>query len=164
MPGTPQPAVYQVYNPLSREEGLNSLLEALDFPASSSYTYQGTDGELVVRNGYDTLRVSAQGTVRYHTTEGEISRYPVASDTGGTGCYEAVEACRVLGLRDTGHPVRGRPAGAHPCGADHGGLGGGVRLLSGRRGSPGVRGGMRGPGSWCRTDRSQEITPPGQKL
>lgn len=73
MPGTPQPAVYQVYNPLSREEGLNSLLEALDFPASSSYTYQGTDGELVVRNGYDTLRVSAQGTVRYHTTEGEIS-------------------------------------------------------------------------------------------
>ena len=40
MPGTPQPAVYQVYNPLSREEGLNSLLEALDFPASSSYTYQ----------------------------------------------------------------------------------------------------------------------------
>lgn len=96
MPGTPQPAVYQVYNPLSREEGLNSLLEALDFPASSSYTYQGTDGELVVRNGYDTLRVSAQGTVRYHTTEGEISRYPVASDTGGTGCYEAVEACRVL--------------------------------------------------------------------
>ena len=78
------------------EEGLNSLLEALDFPASSSYTYQGTDGELVVRNGYDTLRVSAQGTVRYHTTEGEISRYPVASDTGGTGCYEAVEACRVL--------------------------------------------------------------------
>ena len=96
MPGTPQPAVYQVYNPLSRGEGLNSLLEALDFPASSSYTYQGTDGELVVRNGYDTLRVSAQGTVRYHTTEGEISRYPVASDTGGTGCYEAVEACRVL--------------------------------------------------------------------
>ena len=49
-----------------------------------------------MRNGYDTLRVSAQGTVRYHTTEGEISRYPVASDTGGTGCYEAVEACRVL--------------------------------------------------------------------
>ena len=89
----------------SREEGLNSLLEALDFPASSSYTYQGTDGELVVRNGYDTLRVSAQGTVRYHTTEGEISRYPVASDTGGTGCYEAVEACRVLVSETLGTPV-----------------------------------------------------------
>lgn len=27
---------------------------------------------------------------------GRYPRYPVASDTGGTGCYEAVEACRVL--------------------------------------------------------------------
>lgn len=163
MPGTPQPAVYQVYNPLSREEGLNSLLEALDFPASSSYTYQGTDGELVVRNGYDTLRVSAQGTVRYHTTEGEISRYPVASDTGGTGCYEAVEACRVL-VSET----LGTQCGAARLVLTHveritGGLGGGVRLLSGRRGSPGVRGGMRGPVPGAeRTDRGDH--PPGQKL
>ena len=104
-----------------------------------------------MRNRYDTPAVSAQARC-YHTTEGEISRYQWPLDTGNR-CYEAVEACRVLVSRHWA-PSAGPPGWCSPAGADHGGLGGGVRQLSGRAAVQVYRRDAR-PGSWCRTDRSR---------
>ena len=97
----PQPRIYSSANPLGQtEEGgrnnlLRELLTALSFPDSSSI-YPGTDRDQVIRSGGDTLRISAGGVVSYKCTQGESSRYQVASEAARPTLYEAAEACRAL--------------------------------------------------------------------
>ena len=83
MPEQPQPRIYRVSNPLADDRNaemvvpnsnLERLLQALSFP-ENSYIYPGTDQ--VIRSGNDTLRISADGVVRYNVTEEETSRYLV---------------------------------------------------------------------------------------
>lgn len=102
LPEQPQPRVYQVSNPLegdrnaetvSPNSNLARLLLALSFP-ESSYIYPGTDQ--VIRSGNDTLRISANGVVRYNVTEGETSRYVVQAQNEVPTAFEVAEACRRL--------------------------------------------------------------------
>lgn len=101
LPEVPSPRIYTVENPLrveghSQEYGsggaLGQLLTALSFP-DNSYIYPGTDQ--VIRSGTDTLRISAQGVVRYAAGE-ENSRYPILSQWALPTQFEVAEACRSL--------------------------------------------------------------------
>ncbi|MBQ8851782.1 MAG: hypothetical protein IJZ66_05005 [Oscillibacter sp.] len=102
LPEPPQPRVYSVTNPLAGEgqveevrqdSVLGQLLLALSFP-DSSYIYSGTDQ--VIRSGNDTLRISSDGTVRYASAEGDVSRYPVPAQGEQPTKFEMAEACRRL--------------------------------------------------------------------
>ena len=102
LPEQPQPRVYQGSNPLEGDRNaetvlpnsnLERLLLALSFP-ENSYIYPGTDQ--VIRSGNDTLRVSADGVVRYSVAEGETSRYLVQTQSELPTAFEAAEACRRL--------------------------------------------------------------------
>ena len=98
----PKPWIYRVSNPLAGNRNdetvipnsnLARLLQALSFP-ENSYIYPGTDQ--VVRSGNDTLRISADGVVRYHVAQGETSRYLVQAQSNHPTAFEAAEACRRL--------------------------------------------------------------------
>lgn len=102
LPEQPRPRVYQASNPLEGDRNvetvtpnsnLERLLLALSFP-ENSYIYPGTDQ--VIRSGNDTLRVSADGVVRYNVAEGETSRYLVQNQGEQPTAFEAAEACRRL--------------------------------------------------------------------
>lgn len=98
----PRPRSYSASNPMTGElqsgyvragSNLSRLMQALSFP-DSSYIYPGTDQ--VIRSGNDTLRISADGVVRYNVAEGEISRYIVEHAGERPTAFEAAEACRIL--------------------------------------------------------------------
>lgn len=91
MPDPPRPTVYRASNPVATDGGLEAMLEALDFPTANNYIYTVAGGQAVL-SGNDTLRISSRGEVTYEAAQGEASRYPVS----GAGCYDAVEACRLL--------------------------------------------------------------------
>jgi len=102
LPEQPQPKIFAVSNPmdgvsqteeLDQNSNLGKLLMSLSFP-DSSYIYSGTDQ--VIRSGNDTLRISAQGVVRYNAAEGEKSRYIVESQNDQPTAFEVAEACRRL--------------------------------------------------------------------
>lgn len=85
------PKVYQASNPLEQESVQEEVRQVLDFSTDSSVSYVTSD-EQVIRNGNDTLRVAADGTLTYTAADDGSSRYPVA----GSGVYWAVERCRQL--------------------------------------------------------------------
>ncbi len=73
----PSPPIYEVADgvDLSSTDARGTLLEALAFYPQSNAIYPAADG-WSVRDGGDTLRLTASGTVVYHSGDGE-ARYPV---------------------------------------------------------------------------------------
>lgn len=91
------PKVYQASNPLEQESTQEELRQQLDFSADSSVSYVTSD-EQVIRNGNDTLRLAADGTVTFTAADDGGGRYVVA----GSGVYWAVERCRQLAMETLG--------------------------------------------------------------
>ena len=93
---TPQTREYAVANPLpADEEGrLNVLLDALAFPLGITTIYETPEGRRA-RSGNDTLSVSNDGLVTYHSTR-EEERYPVAGGEGDSDLFAAVDAADQL--------------------------------------------------------------------
>lgn len=85
------PKVYQAVNSLEQESAREQIRQILDFASDSSVSYITSD-EQVIRNGNDTLRLAADGTVSFTAADDGGSRYAVA----GSGVYWAVERCRQL--------------------------------------------------------------------
>lgn len=93
---TPQPAEYAVSNPMhtEQEQRLTALLEGLSFPVGITSVYDTPEGRRA-RSGNDTLSISDDGVVVYHTTDGG-QRYPVTYPEGSGALYAAVESARQL--------------------------------------------------------------------
>ena len=97
----PTPAVYQAANPVSEgQAGLESVLEALGVPVSSSSFYSVGD-EWVARVGGDNLRLSSRGVLEYHAEEGS-GLFPAAQPEQGNSLFETVETCRRLAAAAVG--------------------------------------------------------------
>lgn len=91
------PKIYLASNPLEQENAQDQIRLLLDFSVDSSVSYTTSD-EQVIRNGNDTLRLAADGTVTFTAADDGGSRYPVA----GAGVYGAVERCRQLAVDTLG--------------------------------------------------------------
>lgn len=88
---TPQPREYSVSNPLpvGEEDRMNDLLNALSFPLGITTVYETPEGRRA-RSGNDTLSVSNDGLVTYHSTR-EEERYPVTPGEGESELFAAVD-------------------------------------------------------------------------
>lgn len=83
-------------NPMSGGRGaLEVLMTELGFNLSGCVFYSGA-GEEVGRSGSDTMRLSKQGVVEYHTDESGQPRFPVQSGSGNSRVYEVVNSCSQL--------------------------------------------------------------------
>ena len=83
-------------NPMSGGRGaLEVLMTELGFNLSGCVFYSGA-GEEVGRSGSDTLRLSKQGVVEYHTDESGQPRFPIQSGSGNSRVYEVVNSCSQL--------------------------------------------------------------------
>jgi len=93
---TPQPREYAVTNPLpAGEEGrMDELLNALSFPLGITTVYETPEGRRA-RSGNDTLSVSNDGLVTYHSTRDE-ERYPVLPGDGESDLFAAVDGATRL--------------------------------------------------------------------
>jgi len=93
---TPQAKEYVVSNPIPADEvgRLNELLDALAFPLGITTIYETPEGRRA-RSGNDTLSVSNDGLVTYHSTR-EEERYPVVAGEGESELFAAVNAADQL--------------------------------------------------------------------
>lgn len=93
---TPQPREYTVSNPLhtGEENRMNDLLNALSFPLGITTVYETPEGRRA-RSGNDTLSISNDGLVTYHSTR-EEERYPVAPGEGESDLFAAVNGAAHL--------------------------------------------------------------------
>lgn len=81
---------YLAQTPFTEEDSRLHMLESLDFPTSSQYL---TDDALVVRSGSnESLRLSFDGTILYHS-EG-TPRYRLPRSASTITLHEQVEGCR----------------------------------------------------------------------
>ena len=87
----PVPEIYHISNPLTQQTQIGQLLELLNFPETTNYSYDGA-GAKVVRNENDTLRIAEDGWVSYEAATEGSTRYLVSGYTQ----QEAAEACRQL--------------------------------------------------------------------
>ncbi len=80
LPDTPAPALFSAMNPIALEGGVptvqDQLLRALLFHPQASTVYQAVDG-MVVKEGADTLRINADGTVVFAASDAFEPRYSV---------------------------------------------------------------------------------------
>ncbi len=88
------PRIYRGANSLFTEDTvlMDSIQRALSFRPQTSSTYQ-VSGGIRVREGKETLEVLDSGTITYHVSETEASRYPVR---GSGGLTSQIEAARTL--------------------------------------------------------------------
>ena len=93
----PEPLeVYTVVNPMSGGRvALEGLMTELGFTLAGCVFYSGA-GEEVGRSGSDTLRLSKDGMVEYHTDEYNQPQFPVQSATGYSRIYDVVDSCSQL--------------------------------------------------------------------
>lgn len=93
---TPQPREFAVSNPLpaGEENRMDDLLNALAFPLGITTVYETPEGRRA-RSGNDTLSVSNDGLVTYHSTRDE-QRYPVMPGEGESELYAAVDGAARL--------------------------------------------------------------------
>jgi len=92
----PAPLVYGVSNPLSGDdrERLSALLEDLSFSPGITSIYSTPEGRRA-RSGNDTLSISNDGVLTFHSTDnGE--RYPVPASEENSLLFTAVEGAREL--------------------------------------------------------------------
>jgi len=89
--------VYTAANPMSAgRTALEGLMEDLGFNLAACVFYPGA-GEEVGRSGSDTLRMSKEGVVEYHTDEDGSRQFPVNLSDGESGLFAAADACsRIL--------------------------------------------------------------------
>lgn len=96
MPDPEALSICAASNPMSGGRGaLEELMTELGFNLSGCVFYSGA-GEEVGRSGSDTLRLSKQGVVEYHTDESNQPRFPIRSGTGNSRVYEVVDSCSQL--------------------------------------------------------------------
>lgn len=88
---TPQPREYAASNPLlvGDEDRLDDLLTALSFPLGITTIYETPEG-CRARSGNDTLSISNDGMVTYHSTR-EEERYPILQGEGESEFFAAVD-------------------------------------------------------------------------
>ena len=96
----PSPVVYRASNPLSNPDDstVAQLQAAVSFQAQSDALY-AVPGGLRLRVGRETLEIGSDGTVTYHTSEEEPTRYPIGSESTVT---ELVEVTRRLAAETVG--------------------------------------------------------------
>jgi len=94
---SPEPlAVYTAVNPMSGgRTALEGLMEDLGFNLSSCLFYPGA-GEEVGRSGSDTLRLSKDGVVEYHTDVDGPRQFPVNVHADRSELFSAADACSQL--------------------------------------------------------------------
>lgn len=96
LPNPGDMSVYTAANPMVGGRGaLEGLMTELGFNLSGCVFYSGA-GEEVGRSGSDTLRLSKQGVVEYHTDESGQPHFPIQSDSGYSQVYEVVNGCSQL--------------------------------------------------------------------
>ncbi len=96
VPDPPALTVYTGINPMSGgRTALEGLMTDLGFNLSSCVFYSGA-GEEVGRSGSDTLRLSKEGVVEYHTDEDGPKQFPVSGASGQSQVFAAAEACSRL--------------------------------------------------------------------
>ena len=89
-------SLYSVTNPMmGGRSALEGLMTELGFNLSGCVFYSGA-GEEVGRSGSDTLRLSKDGAVEYHTDENGPAQFMIQSGTGYSQVYEAVDSCSQL--------------------------------------------------------------------
>lgn len=95
----PEPGAMEVYgasNPMGGgRAALEGLMGELGFNLSGCVFYSGA-GEEVGRSGSDTMRLSKDGVVEYHTDENSQPQFPILSGTGYSRVYEVVDSCSQL--------------------------------------------------------------------
>ena len=95
----PNPEALKIYtgaNPMSGgRAALEGLMSELGFNLSGIVFYSGA-GEEVGRSGSDTLRLSKEGVVEYHTDENIHPQFPIQSGSGHGRIYEVVDNCSQL--------------------------------------------------------------------
>lgn len=93
---TPTPMVYAASNPLSGDDGgrLSALLEDLSFFSGITSIYNTPEGRRA-RSGNDTLSISNDGVITFHSTDGG-ERYPIPSSEENSPLFAAVEGARQL--------------------------------------------------------------------
>ena len=97
LPQSPVLPVYRSEVPLdlSSEAGRDGLLKQLDFtPRDANAIYPAADG-WSVRDGSDTLRLTANGTVTYHRGSGS-TRYPLSGQDTDRITTQVTELARAL--------------------------------------------------------------------
>lgn len=88
--------VFTASNPVSGgRTALEQIMSDLGFQLSGCLFYSGA-GEEVGRSGSDTLRLSKDGVVEYHTDEGRAVQFPVMVQPGCSEAFSAAEACANL--------------------------------------------------------------------
>lgn len=94
---TPEPAVYTAINPLLADESrLEELLATLSFHSHSSALSPATGGQVV--EGGDSLRLTENGTVTFHTIGDSKYRFQVP----GESVQEALEYVQTLAQATAG--------------------------------------------------------------
>lgn len=94
--GTAMP-VFSVSNPAAdlSDSARNDLLTALEFHPKTSAFYQAADG-LVVRESSDTLRISNDGVLTYHSADTEEGRYFATDGQTPPTIAEAADTTRTI--------------------------------------------------------------------
>jgi len=94
---SPEPlVVYTAGNPMSGGRGaLEGLMTDLGFNLSACVFYSGA-GEEVGRSGSDTLRMSKDGVVEYHTDVDGPKQFPVNAIPDRSEVFAAADACSRL--------------------------------------------------------------------
>lgn len=94
---TPEPAVYAAANPLLEEDSrLEALLAALSFHAPGASLSASAGGQVV--EGGDSLRLTANGRVTFHTLGDSEARF----STAGMGLRETLEYVQGLAMATAG--------------------------------------------------------------
>ncbi|MEG1879394.1 MAG: hypothetical protein RRY65_03220 [Pseudoflavonifractor sp.] len=93
--------IYNTFNPIAQmEKGRGALLEALRFsPQASSYVAWG---QLVVKEGEDTLTVNDSGTASFSGGDSAQPRYPVGGGGDGPSATEIMEVTQRLAEKTLG--------------------------------------------------------------
>lgn len=82
---------YNAVNPLAAPDGVDALLDALDFSGQNHVAVNG--GEVYLDSG-DRLEISADGVAAYRAVQGK--KYPVGTKDEPLSVSEAIEAARRL--------------------------------------------------------------------
>ncbi|MEG2119163.1 MAG: hypothetical protein RRY53_02310, partial [Pseudoflavonifractor sp.] len=93
---------YRTFCPVAQmEKGRGALLEALDFHPQSSSSYVAW-GQLVVKEGTDTLTVGDNGVTTYSGSAAEQARYPVGDGENPPTAAEIMEVTQRIAEKTLG--------------------------------------------------------------
>lgn len=90
----PSPEEYLAINPLTEDQDMSELLQAMSFAPGLTTVYQTPEGYRA-RSGNDTLTISAAGRISYERA-GDERRYPLVGGEEEPEVYRVVETARQL--------------------------------------------------------------------